>query len=139
MPGIAFERPLPARARARRAHECIACARAGTGRSHAQPWHVPRTPRAARGAACGTDVARRVRDGGSFSGERGDGQARAQFLPKMYGEELIEAFRRFKAAWDPARRGRWLPAAGVAAAALTAAGLLGRSARARGGERRRGA
>ncbi|WP_437716997.1 FAD-linked oxidase C-terminal domain-containing protein [Sorangium sp. So ce448] len=42
-----------------------------------------------------------VRYGGSFSGEHGDGQARAQFLPKMYGEELIAAFRRFKAAWDP--------------------------------------
>jgi FAD/FMN-containing dehydrogenase/Fe-S oxidoreductase len=42
-----------------------------------------------------------VRYGGSFSGEHGDGQSRAQYLPKMYGPELIEAFRRFKAAWDP--------------------------------------
>jgi FAD/FMN-containing dehydrogenase/Fe-S oxidoreductase len=45
-----------------------------------------------------------VRYGGSFSGEHGDGQARAQFLPRMYGAELIEAFRRFKAAWDPEGR-----------------------------------
>ena len=45
-----------------------------------------------------------VRFGGSFSGEHGDGQSRAQFLPKMYGPELLEAFRRFKAAWDPAWR-----------------------------------
>jgi FAD/FMN-containing dehydrogenase/Fe-S oxidoreductase len=45
-----------------------------------------------------------VRYGGSFSGEHGDGQARAEFLPKMYGPELIEAFRRFKAAWDPEGR-----------------------------------
>jgi FAD/FMN-containing dehydrogenase/Fe-S oxidoreductase len=39
--------------------------------------------------------------GGSLSGEHGDGQARAEFLPKMFGPELVEAFRRFKSAWDP--------------------------------------
>ena len=39
--------------------------------------------------------------GGSFSGEHGDGQARASLLPKMFGPELIEAFRQFKALWDP--------------------------------------
>jgi FAD/FMN-containing dehydrogenase/Fe-S oxidoreductase len=39
--------------------------------------------------------------GGSLSGEHGDGQQRAQFLPKMYGEELMGAFREFKAIWDP--------------------------------------
>jgi FAD/FMN-containing dehydrogenase/Fe-S oxidoreductase len=39
--------------------------------------------------------------GGSLSGEHGDGQARAELLPKMFGPELIEAFRRFKALWDP--------------------------------------
>ncbi|MDQ3862333.1 MAG: FAD-binding protein [Actinomycetota bacterium] len=39
--------------------------------------------------------------GGSLSGEHGDGQQRAQFLPKMYGEELMQAFREFKSIWDP--------------------------------------
>jgi FAD/FMN-containing dehydrogenase/Fe-S oxidoreductase len=39
--------------------------------------------------------------GGSLSGEHGDGQQRAQFLPKMYGEELMQAFREFKTIWDP--------------------------------------
>lgn len=39
--------------------------------------------------------------GGSLSGEHGDGQARAELLPKMFGPELMEAFRRFKALWDP--------------------------------------
>ena len=39
--------------------------------------------------------------GGSISGEHGDGQARAELLPKMYGTELIQAFREFKAIWDP--------------------------------------
>ena len=39
--------------------------------------------------------------GGSLSGEHGDGQARAELWPKMFGPELMEAFRKFKAAWDP--------------------------------------
>src|SRR5246500_4378957 len=39
--------------------------------------------------------------GGSLSGEHGDGQSRAELLPKMFGPELMEAFRQFKTAWDP--------------------------------------
>jgi FAD/FMN-containing dehydrogenase/Fe-S oxidoreductase len=39
--------------------------------------------------------------GGSISGEHGDGQARAELLPKMFGPELVQAFREFKSAWDP--------------------------------------
>jgi len=39
--------------------------------------------------------------GGSLSGEHGDGQSKAQFLPKMFGPELVEAFREFKTIWDP--------------------------------------
>ena len=42
-----------------------------------------------------------VKHGGSLSGEHGDGQARAEFLHKMFGDELIEAFREFKSIWDP--------------------------------------
>jgi FAD/FMN-containing dehydrogenase/Fe-S oxidoreductase len=42
--------------------------------------------------------------GGSLSGEHGDGQARAELLPKMYGDRLVGAFREFKALWDPAGR-----------------------------------
>jgi FAD/FMN-containing dehydrogenase/Fe-S oxidoreductase len=39
--------------------------------------------------------------GGSISGEHGDGQARGELLPKMFGPELVQAFCEFKAAWDP--------------------------------------
>ena len=39
--------------------------------------------------------------GGSLSGEHGDGQARAELLPRMFGPELVQAFREFKAIWDP--------------------------------------
>jgi FAD/FMN-containing dehydrogenase/Fe-S oxidoreductase len=42
--------------------------------------------------------------GGSLSGEHGDGQARAALLPKMFGPELMQAFREFKAIWDPENR-----------------------------------
>ncbi len=39
--------------------------------------------------------------GGSLSGEHGDGQSRGELLPKMFGAELVEAFREFKHIWDP--------------------------------------
>ena len=42
-----------------------------------------------------------VRHGGSISGEHGDGQSKAALLPKMFGEELVGAFREFKSIWDP--------------------------------------
>jgi FAD/FMN-containing dehydrogenase/Fe-S oxidoreductase len=50
----------------------------------------------------GTDVV--LKYGGSLSGEHGDGQARAALLPKMFGPELMEAFRQFKMLWDPDNR-----------------------------------
>src|SRR5205823_13003935 len=37
-----------------------------------------------------------VSHGGSLSGEHGDGQSRAELLPKMFGTELVDAFRAFK-------------------------------------------
>jgi FAD/FMN-containing dehydrogenase/Fe-S oxidoreductase len=42
-----------------------------------------------------------VKYGGSNSGEHGDGQARGQFLPKMFGDEIVQAFHDFKRIWDP--------------------------------------
>src|SRR5581483_10759087 len=39
--------------------------------------------------------------GGSLAGDHGDGQPRAELLPRMFGPELIEAFRKFKGTWDP--------------------------------------
>ena len=41
---------------------------------------------------------------GSLSGEHGDGQARAWLLDIMFGSELVQAFRDFKAIWDPEQR-----------------------------------
>ena len=39
--------------------------------------------------------------GGSLSGEHGDGQAKGELLPKMFGPDIIQAFREFKSLWDP--------------------------------------
>ena len=39
--------------------------------------------------------------GGSLSGEHGDGQSRAEMLPRMFGPDVMEAFREFKRIWDP--------------------------------------
>ena len=42
--------------------------------------------------------------GGSISGEHGDGQSRGALLPKMFGPELMQAFRDFKRVWDPGNK-----------------------------------
>lgn len=42
--------------------------------------------------------------GGSLSGEHGDGQARAELLPVMFGDELVTAMAEVKALFDPGNR-----------------------------------
>ena len=42
--------------------------------------------------------------GGSLSGEHGDGQSRGELLERMFGPELMTAFREFRAIWDPGGR-----------------------------------
>jgi FAD/FMN-containing dehydrogenase/Fe-S oxidoreductase len=42
--------------------------------------------------------------GGTISSEHGDGRARSPFLERMYGPALMQAFRRFKRAFDPDNR-----------------------------------
>lgn len=42
--------------------------------------------------------------GGSLSGEHGDGQSRGELLGRMFGPELVEAFGRLKAVFDPQDR-----------------------------------
>ncbi|MFF5844766.1 FAD-binding and (Fe-S)-binding domain-containing protein [Streptomyces massasporeus] len=42
-----------------------------------------------------------VAHGGSLSGEHGDGQARAELLPRMYGPEMVGLFEQVKGVWDP--------------------------------------
>ncbi|HTQ07418.1 MAG TPA: FAD-binding and (Fe-S)-binding domain-containing protein [Polyangiaceae bacterium] len=42
--------------------------------------------------------------GGVASGEHGDGQARAELLPRFFGPEIMQAFVEFKRIWDPRNR-----------------------------------
>jgi FAD/FMN-containing dehydrogenase/Fe-S oxidoreductase len=42
-----------------------------------------------------------ISHGGVPSGEHGDGQLKAAFLPRLFGPELVTAFERFKAIFDP--------------------------------------
>jgi FAD/FMN-containing dehydrogenase len=42
-----------------------------------------------------------VKYGGSLNGEHGDGRAKSEFLPIMFGHKLMQAFREFKDIWDP--------------------------------------
>jgi FAD/FMN-containing dehydrogenase/Fe-S oxidoreductase len=42
--------------------------------------------------------------GGSLSGEHGDGQSKAEFLGRMFGADLVQAFGEFKRIWDPGCR-----------------------------------
>ena len=74
-----------------------ACTCASTSTSAVKgPAQVPRVPGSRY--RCGAQL------GGSLSGEHGDGQARAALLPKMFGPELMQAFREFKTLWDPDNR-----------------------------------
>ncbi|MFI1727977.1 FAD-binding and (Fe-S)-binding domain-containing protein [Streptomyces acidicola] len=41
---------------------------------------------------------------GSFSGEHGDGQSRGELLERMFGPDIVEAFGRLKALFDPENR-----------------------------------
>ncbi|HEY5336103.1 MAG TPA: FAD-linked oxidase C-terminal domain-containing protein, partial [Mycobacteriales bacterium] len=41
---------------------------------------------------------------GSYSGEHGDGQARGELLPTMFGDRIVRAFEELKAIFDPGNR-----------------------------------
>lgn len=43
-----------------------------------------------------------VSHGGSISGEHGDGRARSELLGRVFSPPMMDLFRRFKSAWDPA-------------------------------------
>ncbi len=78
----------------------------GDGCIHARITFELRTPEGVAHWRRFLDAAARlvVKYGGSLSGEHGDGQAKAEFLPLMYGEELMAVLREFKRIWDPDNR-----------------------------------
>ncbi|TCJ18427.1 FAD-binding oxidoreductase [Rubrobacter taiwanensis] len=76
---------------------------AGAGCLHTRPVINLKT-------GAGVEMMRRIAEevaetlvefGGSVSGEHGDGLARSQFLEKMFGPRITQAFAEIKAAFDP--------------------------------------
>ncbi|WP_137286215.1 FAD-binding and (Fe-S)-binding domain-containing protein [Halorussus salinisoli] len=90
------------------AHDTSAAyfAHAGSGTLHVRPvLNLKQTEGVEKMQSIAEDVTSLVLDHhGAFSGEHGDGLARTQFNPKMYGPELWDAFKRLKTAFDPAWR-----------------------------------
>ena len=82
---------------------CIIYGHFGQGCIHARlDFDLKSTEGVARYRRFVTEAAHLVTDyGGSLSGEHGDGQSRAELLPIMFGDRLVNAFREFKTIWDP--------------------------------------
>jgi FAD/FMN-containing dehydrogenase/Fe-S oxidoreductase len=87
------------------AHDTSAAyfAHAGSGTLHVRPvLNLKDESGVEKMQSIAEDVTSLVLDHrGSFSGEHGDGLARTQFNPKMYGPALWDAFKRLKTAFDP--------------------------------------
>ncbi len=78
-------------------------AHAGSGTLHIRPiLNLKEESGVERMAAIAADVTDLVLEyDGAFSGEHGDGLARTEFNPKMYGPDLWAAFQEVKTAFDP--------------------------------------
>ncbi|QCS42455.1 FAD-binding and (Fe-S)-binding domain-containing protein [Natrinema versiforme] len=78
-------------------------AHAGVGTLHIRPvLNLKAENDVEKMRAIADDVTDLVREhNGSFSGEHGDGLARTEFNPKLYGPDLWEAFQDLKSAFDP--------------------------------------
>ncbi|ELY64491.1 FAD-binding and (Fe-S)-binding domain-containing protein [Natrinema versiforme] len=87
------------------AHDTTAAyfAHAGVGTLHIRPvLNLKAADDVEKMRAIADDVTDLVREhNGSFSGEHGDGLARTEFNPKLYGPELWDAFQDLKSAFDP--------------------------------------
>ena len=87
------------------AHDTSAAyfAHAGSGTLHVRPvLNLKESAGVEKMQSIAEDVTSLVLDHrGSFSGEHGDGLARTQFNPKLYGPELWGAFKELKTAFDP--------------------------------------
>ncbi|AGB31608.1 D-lactate dehydrogenase (cytochrome) [Natrinema pellirubrum DSM 15624] len=78
-------------------------AHAGVGTLHIRPvLNLKEGEDVEKMRAIADDVTDLVREhNGSFSGEHGDGLARTEFNPKLYGPDLWAAFQDLKSAFDP--------------------------------------
>ncbi|MGF1470567.1 MAG: FAD-binding and (Fe-S)-binding domain-containing protein [Rubrobacteraceae bacterium] len=86
-------------------HQTWACfyGHASVGTLHVRPALDTTDPEGvARMRGIGEEVADLVIEcEGSISGEHGDGLSRSEFLDRMYGQEIVEAFKEVKELFDP--------------------------------------
>jgi len=84
-------------------HRVAYYAHASVGCLHVRPvLNLKKAADVERMAAIGDAVSDLVLEfGGSMTAEHGDGIVRSGFLEKMYGPELMQAFREVKTAFDP--------------------------------------
>ena len=86
-------------------HDTWACfyGHASVGTLHVRPAIDTRKQEGVRSMReIGEEVADLVVElGGSISGEHGDGLSRSEFLHKMYGPEIVRAFKEVKQLFDP--------------------------------------
>jgi FAD/FMN-containing dehydrogenase/Fe-S oxidoreductase len=78
----------------------------GQGCIHTRiPFELRTAPGIAKFRRFVEDMAKLVSDyGGSFSGEHGDGQARGELLPIMFGDRVVRGFEELKDLFDPRNR-----------------------------------
>lgn len=83
--------------------DCVFYAHASVGELHLRPVIDITTE---KGMQVMKDMAEEIADlvrkyRGSLSGEHGDGRARAPYIPRVLGEELMPVLRQVKDIWDP--------------------------------------
>jgi FAD/FMN-containing dehydrogenase/Fe-S oxidoreductase len=77
-------------------HASVGCLHVRPALDTSDPEDVARMRRIAEEVA---DLV--IECGGSISGEHGDGLSRSEFLERMYGSEILRAFKEVKALFDP--------------------------------------
>ncbi len=82
---------------------CVFYAHASVGELHLRPViDISRPEGIEKMKAMADDIAGLVHQfNGSLSGEHGDGRARAPYIPKVLGEEMMPLLHKVKEIWDP--------------------------------------
>lgn len=82
---------------------CVFYAHASVGELHLRPVLNLKTPDGlAKMKAMASEIADLVHSfGGSLSGEHGDGRARAPFIEKILGPDMLKLLKQVKDIWDP--------------------------------------
>lgn len=82
---------------------CVFYAHASVGELHLRPvLDITKKTGLEKMKVIAEEIADLVKKyGGSLSGEHGDGRARAPYIPKVLGEDMMPVLRQVKEIWDP--------------------------------------